>query len=129
VLEYEPDVMQFLRVLLKQYTVIGATNAEQALQLFMFQGRHVDLLLSDVTLPKSSGIQVALVCRLETPDLPVLLTSGCPLKDWTGRDRTDLQRLGSTSVALLAKPFQGRELLTIVRGLTRAARSEIARTA
>lgn len=130
VLEDEPDVLEFLRAVLKQkYMVIGATDAEQALRLFTEHGRHVDLLVSDVTLPKSSGIQVALLLRSEIPDVPVLLTSGYPVSDWTGRDYADLQRLGSTSVALLSKPFQIHELLTMVRELTGAAPSEIAKTA
>jgi CheY-like chemotaxis protein len=128
-LEDEPDVMEFLREVLKPYTVIEATNAEQAIRLFTRHGRHVDLLVSDVTLPKSSGIQVALLLRLEAPDLPVILTSGYPVSDWTGRDYTDLQRLGASSVALLPKPFQIRDLLLKVGELVGDVPSEIARTA
>jgi CheY-like chemotaxis protein len=82
-----------------------------------------------VTLPKSSGIQVALLLRSEIPDLPVILTSGYPVSDWTGRDYTDLQRLGSTSVALLSKPFQIQDLMRSVCELTGAVPSEIAKTA
>jgi DNA-binding response OmpR family regulator len=128
-LEDESGVMEFLRDMLKQYTVIEATTAEQALRLFRDHGPNVDLLIADLSLPKSSGVQVALLLRAEVPDLPVILTSGYPVSDWTGRDYTDLQRLGSTSVALLSKPFQIHELLTMVRVLTGGVPSEIARTA
>jgi CheY-like chemotaxis protein len=129
VLEDETSLMKLMRQMLKQYSLIEASTAEDALRLFIEHGRQVDILVSDVTLPKSSGIQVALLLRSEIPDLPVLLTSGYPVSDWTVRDYTDLQRLGSTSVALLSKPFQTRELLTTVRGLIGAVPPEIAKTA
>jgi CheY-like chemotaxis protein len=58
-LEDESDVMEFLGHMLKEYSVIEAPTAEHALRLFTQHGRHVDLLVADVTLPKSSGIQVA----------------------------------------------------------------------
>ena len=129
VVEDEPNLIAFLHSVLKHYTVIEATNAEQALQAFTRAGRQVDLLISDVTLQKTSGIQVALLLRSEIPHLPVILTSGYPVSDWTGRDYTDLQRLESTSVALLPKPFQIQELLNSVGELIGGAGSEIARTA
>jgi two-component system cell cycle sensor histidine kinase/response regulator CckA len=78
VLEGEPDVMEFLRDVLRQYTVIEATNAEQALCLFREHGRQPDLLVADVTLPARSGIQVALLLRVAIPDLPVILLGGHP---------------------------------------------------
>lgn len=129
VLEDESDVMDFLRRMLPQYSLIEATTAEQALRLFIDHGRQVDLLIADVTLPTSSGIQVALLLRAEIPHLPVILTSGYPVSDWTGRDYTDLQRLGSTSVELLSKPFQTQVLSDAVRKLIEALQNERARTA
>jgi len=129
VVEDEPNLIAFLHSVLKHYTVIEATNAEQALQAFTRAGRQVDLLISDVTLQNTSGIQVALLLRSEIPHLPVILTSGYPVSDWTGRDYTDLQRLGTTSVALMPKPFQIRDLLLKVGELVGEAPSEIAKTA
>jgi len=129
VVEDESAAMESLRNILKEYNVIEALNAEQALSLFSQYGRHVDLLVSHVMLPRSSGIQIALLLRSEIPDLPVLLTSSYPVSDWTGREYTDLLRLGSTSVALLAKPFQIQGLLNMVRELLGAVPSELARTA
>lgn len=129
VLEDEPDVIKVLRDVLKRYTITEATNAEQALRLFREHGRQIELLVADVTLPASSGIHVALLLRVAIPDLPVILTSGYPVSDWTGRDYTDLQRLGSTSVALVPKPFQIRSLLLKVGELVGDVPSEIAKTA
>jgi two-component system cell cycle sensor histidine kinase/response regulator CckA len=129
VLEDESSLMNLLRHMLKQFSLIEATTAEQALRLFIEHGRQVDLLVADLTLPTSSGIQVALLLRAEIPDLPVILTSGYPMSDWTGRDYTDLQRLGSTSVALLSRPFKAQVLSDAVRKLIEAPQNERARTA
>ena len=129
VLEDEPSVMRSMRHMLRRYSIIEATTAEQALRLFKDSGRHVDLLLADVTIPTSSGIQVALLLRSEIPKLPVILTSESPVSCWCRNDFADLDRLGSNSVAILQKPFQVQGLLRAVRRLTGTALSESAGTA
>ena len=80
-------------------------------------GRRIDLLIADVTLPTSSGIQVALLLRSKIPALPVILTSGYPVHDWSDGDLADLGRLGANSVVILSKPFYGNALKDVVRDL------------
>jgi CheY-like chemotaxis protein len=128
VLEDNPSVMMILRLMLEQYSLIEASTAEQAIRLFTDHGRKIDLLVADVTLPTSSGIQVALLLRLEIPDVPVILTSGYPVGAWSDGDSSDLERLGSKSVAILQKPFQAQELSNAVRELL-APRAEKTKTA
>jgi CheY-like chemotaxis protein len=79
--------MTLVGVMLKSYSLIEATTAEEALRLFSDHGRQVDLLIAAVTIPTSSGIQVALLLRSEIPDLPVLLTSSYPLVSVRRLDR------------------------------------------
>ena len=129
VLEDNSSVMMLLRLMLEQYSLIEASTAEQALRLFTDHGRKIDLLVADVTLPTSSGIHVALLLRSKVPDLPVILTSGYPVDSWSERDSADLERLGTSSVAILDKPFQGQALSDAVRDLTGTAPSEAAGTA
>ena len=118
--------MKFLVHVLSPYTVLEATTSNQALRLFADHARQIDVLVADVTLPTSSGIQVARLFRLEIPDLPVILTSGYPLSK---RDSPGLERLGSTSVVILPKPFQPQVLLNAVRQLIGAPESGTARSA
>jgi CheY-like chemotaxis protein len=129
VLEDEPSVMRSIRHMLRRYSIIEASTAEQALRLFIDHGRCVDLLLADVTLPTSSGIQVALLLRSEIRRLPVILISGYPVSGWCRNDSADLDRLGSNSVAIFQKPFQVQGLLRAVRRLTGTALSESEGTA
>jgi two-component system cell cycle sensor histidine kinase/response regulator CckA len=119
--------MGLLRYALKQYDLIEATTADEALYLFGERRRHVDLLIADVTLPVGSGLRVASALRSEIRNLPVILTSGYPLGSWSVRDTLDLQRLGAKSVAFLQKPFQAQELLRLVEKLLGASPAEDAK--
>lgn len=117
VLEDEPSVMKLLRHTLRDYRLIEATTAEEALLLFIDHDYLVDLLVADLTLPRKSGAEVALHFRSKIPDLPVILTSGYPVSGWTERDSADLRRLGEP-VAVLQKPFTGHQLVDAICGLT-----------
>jgi CheY-like chemotaxis protein len=79
------------------YIVLESSNAEDAIVRFQDARGQIDLLVADVILPTSTGIQVAMVFRVEVPSLRVILTSGHPQRDWNGRDSADLERLGSHS--------------------------------
>jgi CheY-like chemotaxis protein len=129
VLEDEPVLMVLLRHMLKQYSLIEAASAEQALRLFNEHGRRIDLLLADVTLPTSSGIQVALLLRSEMPNLPVILTSGYPVGVWADREAADLLRLGSSLVAVIQKPFRGGVIPNTIREMIGMEPLEAVRTA
>ena len=118
VLEDEPSLMRLLRHTLRDYRVIEAETAEEALLTFIDHDYAVDLLVADLTLPTRSGAQVAIHLRSKIPDLPVILTSGYPVSGWSERDSSDLRRLGETSVAVLQKPFAGHELLASICDLT-----------
>jgi CheY-like chemotaxis protein len=128
-LDDESVVMDLLRQVLQKYALIEATTAEQALRLFNKNGRQLDLLLADVILPESSGIHLALLLRLEIPDLPVILTSGYPIYCWNERDCADLERLGSNRVTTLQKPFYPQDVWNAVWELIGKPPTEMVRTA
>ena len=128
-LEDDPVVMVYMRRILKQYPLIEATSAEEALRLFNECGRQVDLLVANLTLPASSGIEVALALRSELPSLPVIVTSGFPAGIWSRRNSADLGRLGSDFIAIIEKPIQAQVFLNTVRRMLGAFWDEIARTA
>jgi CheY-like chemotaxis protein len=118
VLEDEPSLMKLLRHTLRDYRLIEATTAEEALLLFIDHDYRVDLVVADLSLPARSGIQAALHLRSKIPDLPVILTSGYPRSAWSDRDSADLRKLGEVSVAVLQKPFASHKLLDLICDLT-----------
>jgi DNA-binding NtrC family response regulator len=119
--------MALLRKILNRYNLIGATTAEQAVRLFAEHNRQVDPLITDLTLPICSGIQAAMLLRLENPTLPVIVTSGDPVSAWTAREAVNLEQLGAATV--LSKPFRSQEVLNAVRELIESVPPEAVSTA
>lgn len=128
-LDDEPSVMMLLRCILSQHAVLEAFTADEALGRFRDARQSIGLLIADVTLPVSSGINVALSIRQENPALQVILTSGYPVSDWTERDGANLKRLQPDSVTILQKPFHPQVLLDAVRQSIGIPQTEKLRTA
>ncbi|MHA3738825.1 PAS domain S-box protein [Pseudomonas sp. Eth.TT006] len=85
------------------HRVLSATSGARALELFD-QGEHIDLMITDMAMPKMSGAQLAHAVRLLKPDLPVILATGYA------------ERLEGFAAQLprLAKPFTQLNLVEII---------------
>ena len=89
------------------YAVLTASGAEEALQV-VSTGAHIDLLLTDVVMPKVSGVELAQQFRRSHPLTPVLYMSGYD----------DIRRRGlakDQQLTLLQKPFTAEQLRQFVR--------------
>ncbi len=69
---------------------------------------HYDLVLTDLAMPGVSGWQVVEAIRAQEPGVAVVVMTGSPT-------RGDGDRARERGVALLEKPFQLRELRTVIR--------------
>ena len=89
-------ICEFLRGL--GYKVLVASNGPEALTVAM-EHPHIDLLLTDIVMPKMSGTELSQVLRSLRPDLKVILMSGYA--------EDDLSRSGVQQpyTSLLQKPF------------------------
>jgi CheY-like chemotaxis protein len=115
VVEDETDVRFFLEMVLRahNYRVLPAATVDEALALFEKHKDEINLVFTDVGLPKIDGISLAQKLRAIKPSLPVVLASGYPTKEFKER----LNELGPQ--AFLSKPYNTQELLqTIRRGLS-----------
>lgn len=90
------------------YTVHAVDGLEPAVAA-AHELERLDLLLSDVVMPRADGFAVAEAVRLVRPDVPVLFMSGYA---------PDLQRLSQVA-HLVQKPFTAEALLASVRGVLR----------
>ncbi len=118
VAEDEDAVRSLVRLALKRagYTVLTAADGEEAMQVAKMHEGVIDLLLTDVVMPRMGGTELASRLRERQPDLPVIFMSG-----YAG---DALTRDGSlpTGSAFIQKPFPPSVLATTVREVLAAAR-------
>jgi CheY-like chemotaxis protein len=78
VVDDEPHVRLIIRRLLDQegYRVFEAGDGLQALQMVRAGPDRLDLVVSDLAMPKLNGIQLVQILSMETPELPFVLISG-----------------------------------------------------
>jgi FixJ family two-component response regulator len=75
------------------------------------------LLISDVTVPKPSGTDVAVELVKSHPAMPILFVSGTPMYAWEGSDLRNFEQLPRDRIDFLEKPFAASVLLNKVSGL------------
>jgi two-component system cell cycle sensor histidine kinase/response regulator CckA len=106
----DPRSLRVIEVSLRKagYNVVAAEDGEAALVCAASHGR-VDLLLTDMVMPKLGGVELARILCERNPDTAVLYMSGHP--DVVVRQRSEL----GPNAAWIAKPFTVSKLLEEVR--------------
>ncbi|MBZ5555412.1 MAG: PAS domain S-box protein [Acidobacteriia bacterium] len=111
VVEDEEGVRSLVRSILemKGYEVLDAGNAEVALELLAQSQHPIDMLLTDVIMPRISGVELARRFKSQYPQVKVLFMSG-----YTDTALTNHGVLES-GTALIEKPFTPHALAQKVR--------------
>jgi hypothetical protein len=91
------------------YEILVAENGAQALKVAREFDGPIDLLLSDIVLPDSSGTEIASVLTRERPTLKVLFMSAYPSDLLVQQERVP------PGTKTLEKPFDEEKLATAVR--------------
>lgn len=107
----EPQIVTMGRRMLENlgYRVTTATSSHSALKIFTEQSANIDLVITDMTMPRMTGDILVTELRKIRSDTPIILCTGYS------------ERLGGDSFqkteinALVYKPFSQAELTTIVR--------------
>jgi CheY-like chemotaxis protein len=91
------------------YTILEAASGEEAIQTFVQHAQRIDLLLTDVIMPRMSGRELAQRLRMIRPRQKTLYMSGYT-------DEVLAQhRVLDANVFLLQKPFEPDALARKVR--------------
>jgi CheY-like chemotaxis protein len=112
-----------LRVLLARvlagsgYRVISGRNGAEALEAAHATGGRVDLVLTDVVMPRMNGTDLVARLASEQPDVKVLYMTGHT------EDATLLGRFESGGAEIIQKPFTSEALLGQLRRLLGPARA------
>ena len=111
--EDEDGVRKFVRTMLEKqgYTVLEAASPDEALALVSHQPNRIDMMLTDVIMPRMNGPELAERASLLRPGLRVLFMSGYT-------DRTvRLQERFDDESTFIQKPFTPNSLARKVREL------------
>jgi CheY-like chemotaxis protein len=113
VVEDEDSVRSLVREVLSKagYTVVGASNGEDALCWMESEGdnQNVDLIISDVIMPKMGGRELVRELSRRGFEIPVLFMSGYT------NDPSPLEDMLGDRASFLPKPFTIDGLYDIVR--------------
>jgi two-component system, OmpR family, KDP operon response regulator KdpE len=113
-IEDEPQMRRFLRAALgcQDYRLVEATNAKEGLA--QAAGRNPDVILLDLGLPDSDGLEVTRQLR-EWSGTPIIVISA------RGREQDKVAALDLGADDYLTKPFGVEELLARIRVALRHA--------
>ena len=115
IVDDDTSIQELLRIILTKngYTVHQAADGEEAIHKYIEV--EPDLVISDISMPKGDGFNVAIIIRnreKEGPRIPILLISAF-YDDHANVENA--QRCGAD--AFLPKPFTQKQLLEAVEGL------------
>ncbi|MBW2407414.1 MAG: response regulator [Deltaproteobacteria bacterium] len=107
----EEDVLEMMHVMLERlgYQVTSALNGLKAIEHFKKAPKTFDLVITDQTMPKMTGMELIKELRLIRPDIPIILYTGFNEKiteDNTGHLGID---------AIIGKPVRIAEIAGQVR--------------
>jgi len=92
------------------YTVHVAVDGRQAVEVYKQYRKEIELVITDMGLPKLSGMDVFLQLREINPTLKIILASGfIPLEQ-----KTELLKAGASE--FIQKPYLLSEVLEKIRG-------------
>jgi two-component system cell cycle sensor histidine kinase/response regulator CckA len=111
VVEDEAPILELARRSLQQigYRVLAAGSTEEALRMSKDHPGPIDLLLTDVVMPRMNGRQLAELLEAERPGLKCLYMSGHTAEVIAGRGILE------SGVSFIAKPFSLAALAEKVR--------------
>jgi PAS domain S-box-containing protein len=114
--EDEPVVRDLVRRILEQagYRVLDADDGVRAIEVSQSYGSTIDLVVTDVIMPRMGGRELADQLLAQRPGLRVLFISGYPNEAW------DWREFAGPTRALLQKPFAPSELVEKVHALLQA---------
>ena len=110
VVDDEPAITELLQTMLERvgYIVQTRTDSIEALETFRARPDEFDLIITDHTMPKMTGIKLARECRRIAPGVSVILVSGYG-------DLLDKSEIEDSGVReLLTKPLRSNELTAAV---------------
>ncbi len=115
IVEDDAAIRELMTMVLRDqgYRLLIARDGEEGLELGLSQNNPIDLLITDVVMPRRDGMQLADALRQKWPEVAVLFVSGYA-------ENTIEHAPQSGNSIFLSKPFGPHQLLGPVRELIQA---------
>ncbi len=124
IVEDDAAIRELMTMVLRDqgYRLLIAQDGEEGLELGVSQDHPIDLLITDVVMPRRDGMQLADALRKQWPELAVLFVSGY------AENTIEHTPQGANSI-FLSKPFGPHQLLGPVRELikTKSLEGQVAK--
>jgi len=91
----------------KNYVVTGVLSVQEA--LILMHGKKYDIILTDLMMPKTDGLEFMQLAKADHPKLPVIMITGYATIN------TALKATQLGAFDYIAKPFSKTELLNVIR--------------
>jgi len=107
VVDDEVPIVESIRMGLEYrgYKVIGAFNAQQALDLLADEDLRIDLVITDYMMPKMNGLELLIALRKNHPTLPVMIMTGY------AETRMTIEALNNHCDSFVEKPVSPNQLI------------------
>jgi PAS domain S-box-containing protein len=121
ILDDDAGVLELTALYLRTrgFSTLTCSSAQSAVAKLQEAGGTIGILIADVTLPDSSGVEVAVQLKKLTPELKILFVSGYSFEELSGPDSALYHLLPPSSVRFLRKPFSAQDLISRLLELTR----------
>jgi hypothetical protein len=117
----DDDLRKLLRAFLEAdgYEVFSCSDGLRAFEVFASRS-DIDLVLTDLQMPRMSGLELSRIVSAARPGLPVVIISGAMIPDEL------LELIAASGWQFLAKPYRMPELLQIIHTQVMRARKTVA---
>jgi CheY-like chemotaxis protein len=107
----EPQLTEMGEEMLKYlgYEITSQNSSTKALELFRANPDHFDMVITDMTMPKMTGEDLAREMMKIRPDIPIILCTGYS-------EKINEEKAGAMGISkLIMKPFTVEDLAKIIR--------------
>ena len=108
--EDESDLRKNMYSLLEimNYQVYAAADGQEALEIYEQPDRHIDLVISDLVMPRMDGVALCRALLQKDPDLKIIITTGYS----TQEKANEIESLGIKHV--FQKPIEVSKLIKVI---------------
>jgi len=90
------------------YNVLSARNCEEALDIYLNNSQKIDLIISEIIMPKKSGMELFNELRAINPDVKFIFVTDYGLNE-------QVEYIGREVKAVIKKPYNLQEMARVIR--------------